>query len=775
MPAVDKTIYPDDTAASTAAYTVTTKRLSDIEAEALEVPDGATFWDQSIAFAMSTADFAPFNNVEAIFATQGSTTLERKTIHKSKQIQNIALYLAHNSPGLIDRGVQYYNGSVDGQFIGALHDFSCQATWRRSPLWTSTWHNWASRYDYSYYRILTGLDLPNFMGVVCVAFRNPGNFTFTSYKYYMANRQSLPHPCFAFMLGCRQLSTGESGLSTVIPVDMTPYTWDVWVWASNAWNERSWDSCSPLFPFAATPYLSPHSGTPSTPTSGALGHTVVFPLAGFMVGGEWMQYDYTGFAGTVHGGLVYGAGDYVVFEQNQDGNRFYTQLTEKAITSLMTIAATYGLPFTDDFITNIYDIHSGIECYMPIAEDTGVYNGRYELLYNSDGDYVLEDPQADAIYTGGKNAPYNDRTPDPDEQPAETEIDLVQPSITPIGAFNRTYIIDKTTVDLMQDIIYGSDDTFMDNFLAGLRNYGQNPMNAFISLHMYPFDVADFSGATVEQPIAVGKTTLRTADDIAEGLLMPPDAKAVIDCGGYKIPEYFDCYLDYEPYTTIQLYIPYIGTIELQPSLYVGKTVSVKLIVDWITGAATAVVYADGIPMIYQQGVIGMSISMTGDDSARRAMSSVGGVIGAVGSAAKAVANFMGGNAVGGSKDATDALGSLIGAATSYLPTEFQQAGSSSPICGLYMPDICYVTISRPIPGENLPSWGVLNGFACSIPGVLGYTVMALDPKGLIQCVPRDTSMNGAAAALTEAEVLELKSILSEGFRLYNLDYVPPT
>lgn len=766
---VNKTIYPDDTAASTDIYTVTSLSLRDIEDQMLEVPTGSDYWEQSIGFAMSTASFAPYNNIDFIFADYGETDLRVEAAVKEDNIQNIALYLNSNTAGALSRGVQYYNGSVSGIFIGQLSDYNCHATWRRTPGWSSYWHGMTVHYDYSYYKLITGLDLTKVLGVVYVAFYGRDGIDYCSYKQYMADRRNYPHPAFAFMIAYKELVSPENTLVTMSPVNMTKYTRGIWHWTGSVWDYVTGANYSELFPHGALPNLRPRSENPSTATSGYLNSTVVIPLAGMMIDAEWPQRNYTNFGGTpYHGGMVIGGGDAVVYAKDSDSGAWRTQLTEDAIENLMSIAATFGIPFTDDYIYDINDIHSGNDSYMPIQETNGCYNGRYEALY-LDGEYVLEDAAADNIYNGGKDAPYNDRNPDPDEPPAERDIDLVQPSITPIGAFNTTYIIDKDTVDLMQDIIYGSDDTFMDNFLNGLRNYGQNPMNAFISLHMYPFDVAVYTGATVSQPIAVGKTTLRTADVIAQGLIMPPNAKAVIDCGKYKIPETFGCYLDYEPYTTIQLYIPYIGTIELQPSLYVGKTVSVKLIIDWITGAAAAVVYADGIPLIYQQGVIGMSISMTGDDSARRSMSAVGSIVGAVGSAAKSVANFMGGNVAGGAKDATEAIGGLVGAATAYLPTEFQQAGTSSPICGLYMPDICYITISRPIPGDNFTSWGKLNGFAMSQPGQLGYIALALDPAGLIQCVPWDTSMQGYAAGLTDTEASELREIMSTGFRLENL------
>jgi hypothetical protein len=49
----------------------------------------------------------------------------------------------------------------------------------------------------------------------------------------------------------------------------------------------------------------------------------------------------------------------------------------------------------------------------------------------------------------------------------------------------------------------------------------------------------------------------------------------IIPLGSMFIRPRYNSFLDYEPYTTIRLYIPYIGTIELAPSIYMNKTVHV--------------------------------------------------------------------------------------------------------------------------------------------------------------------------------------------------------
>lgn len=136
------------------------------------------------------------------------------------------------------------------------------------------------------------------------------------------------------------------------------------------------------------------------------------------------------------------------------------------------------------------------------------------------------------------------------------------------------------------------------------------------------------------------------------------------------------------------------------------------MIVDYVTGAATAVVFADNIPILYKQGVIGIDIPMTATASAETSKSIIGNIVGAIG--AGATGNFTG------------AAGQLMGAfETATAGSHLQQVGSSSPQCSLYQPKNCYLLFSLPVEYET--AWTELQGqtvgFACYVPTVIGDQV----------------------------------------------------
>ena len=61
-----------------------------------------------------------------------------------------------------------------------------------------------------------------------------------------------------------------------------------------------------------------------------------------------------------------------------------------------------------------------------------------------------------------------------------------------------------------------------------------------------------------------------------------------IDCGSVTLPELNENCLDYVPYTQIQIYLPFVGIVELDANEFMSGTVSVKYKVDVYTGSCLA-------------------------------------------------------------------------------------------------------------------------------------------------------------------------------------------
>ena len=73
-----------------------------------------------------------------------------------------------------------------------------------------------------------------------------------------------------------------------------------------------------------------------------------------------------------------------------------------------------------------------------------------------------------------------------------------------------------------------------------------------------------------------------------------------------------DDFRNYPPYSSATLYIPYCGSVEIDPNLYMGHTIGVKIIVDMGTGSCLALILRDKLVVDSISGTMGITIPITG-------------------------------------------------------------------------------------------------------------------------------------------------------------------
>lgn len=309
------------------------------------------------------------------------------------------------------------------------------------------------------------------------------------------------------------------------------------------------------------------------------------------------------------------------------------------------------------------------------------------------------------------------------------KIDLNKPTLSNVNVFNRSFAVTSNNVRQLADFLWNADETKFNEIVKGLALMGENPMNGIIDLRLFPFNVALKNSATQAEPIVIGRTNTGV-----NGIKLTENVNSLIDLGECTFFEKFKNFLDFEPYTTAQLYIPYVGVVPVSTAEFMGHKISAKMIVDYTTGAGTAIVFKDDIPFIYKNGVVGITIPMTGNDSASYANTVVGNVVnGAVGG----VTSIASGN-IGGVVSSAEKLYSGFATGTNY-----QTASASSPSVATWQPQKCYFIIDRPI--LNVPdNYGRTVGYACEITGKLsnfkGFTVVS-NPEISFKCTETEKTM----------------------------------
>lgn len=369
------------------------------------------------------------------------------------------------------------------------------------------------------------------------------------------------------------------------------------------------------------------------------------------------------------------------------------------------------------------------DTHVPIFNKGVVTDGHTSGSENSDNPAISwENPWNDAGYNPNDTNKYTDK------------IGLNKPNLTTTGIFNRTFALTSSSIKSLADYLWNADETIFNEIVKGLALMGGNPIDGLIDLRLYPFDVSAKTSGGDSKSIVIGRT-----DTKVNGLEIN-DYNAVLELGSCTFFPNFGNFLDYEPFTTASLYIPYVGIVPISTADFMGQTISCKMVVDITTGSCTGIVFANDIPIIYKNGNIGVEIPMTGSNSSEYASRIMGGLTSGAADVALGAASKSVGQVVSG-------VGSIVDSALSVNNTMYNTAGSSSPACGLWQPQNCYFIIQRPVPivPEN---YGHTVGYACN------YQAKISDCSGYTQTYNVDVSSINAP----ELEKNAIAEILNSGF-----------
>lgn len=209
----------------------------------------------------------------------------------------------------------------------------------------------------------------------------------------------------------------------------------------------------------------------------------------------------------------------------------------------------------------------------------------------------------------------------------------------------------------------------------------EDPFNAIISLHAIYAPIPS-NGA---ESIVLGNLTAASHPYIAGQTII------TLTCGEIQVPEFFNNVLDYDPYTKIEIYLPYIGFRPIKADECVGGSVSVSYNIDILTGCCVANVSItknnQTIVMYTYSGNCAVQIPITGANYS----SVVGNMIGAALSIGTAVAS--------GGVTTPLAVGA-VGNAILNSKVQVERSGALGGNCGVLGYHKPYLLISRPIPAQ---------------------------------------------------------------------------
>lgn len=270
-----------------------------------------------------------------------------------------------------------------------------------------------------------------------------------------------------------------------------------------------------------------------------------------------------------------------------------------------------------------------------------------------------------------------------------------------------------------------ASDCFASNLWEALKLFFSNPMDFLVGVNLLPFEPA---GGLSWKPKFGAISFTHAYPTVANQYVD-------VDCGSITIPKYWGSAFDFEPYTKIQIWLPYIGYRDLPVDEIMGSTISVKYRCDCLTGDCVAFVHigvvgeiGPQIPRViaqfYGNCAVRVPFSSVSYDSAinnsialigAAAASGISAGAGSISEGTKIGAGLHAGINAAGEEMVTNSSGMGV---VSGLKPNIHKGGAAGASTGYMSIQVPYII--RRIPRQNLPSnYKELKGYPSNIGGKL--------------------------------------------------------
>ena len=338
-----------------------------------------------------------------------------------------------------------------------------------------------------------------------------------------------------------------------------------------------------------------------------------------------------------------------------------------------------------------------------------------------------KDPTSPSYDPSTPHTPYNPPSTEggggtPDLQPAEDTIPAPQTPSSYVTTNALFTLYNPTAADLtnLANFLWSpawSIDTFKKIFA--------NPLDCILGLMVMPYLTVDvgtknMSVGNIDSGVAMRYFTKQFCD---------------FDCGNFTIEEFYKSYLDYAPYTKVNIFLPYIGDQQLNTDEVMGKSINVKYRFDLASGDCVAFVSVDSSVLYSFSGNCAARLPLSGNNYGGLLPSITGAVV-ASGSMAAGV----------------PALGAASALAVSSMKQDIRHTGSISGSAGLMGVQTPYLIITRPrqaIPIGQNSFTGYPSFITESLGGLNGYTEVESCHLEHIPC--------------TDEELKEIENLLKGG------------
>lgn len=269
------------------------------------------------------------------------------------------------------------------------------------------------------------------------------------------------------------------------------------------------------------------------------------------------------------------------------------------------------------------------------------------------------------------------------------------------------------------------------------------PFDYIVSLGVIPD--SNIPKSSSAQAVKCGPTSLTTTMKIATA------QRFEVSCGTLTIPEYWKSFLDYEPFSRLNLYLPYCGYKDISPSEIIGKECQVTYHIDIFTGSCVAFVIREGSVLYQFEGNCLEQIPYA-QQSFSNLLSAIQGLAGAgltlFGIQSAGLSTTLAGRIMG-----INAIGTAGSSIVSMPKQSVSHGGSMSGNAGRLMVQKPFFILTRP--QQSIPeNYGKYVGYPANY---YANTLGTLSGFTQVQAIHLDTIQ------ATDYELAELDRMLKEG------------
>lgn len=248
-------------------------------------------------------------------------------------------------------------------------------------------------------------------------------------------------------------------------------------------------------------------------------------------------------------------------------------------------------------------------------------------------------------------------------------------SVVPSGEMDALFTVYNPNLTELKQ--FGSW-LWSSDFIEQLKKLFSDPMQAIIGLHKIYVPTTNLPE---KQTIKCGYINSEVPSYVVA------NQYTTINCGKVSLLEYFGNVFDYEPYTSVKLYLPFIGIVKLDVSEVMRSTIEIVYHVDVLTGVCLAEI------KIIRDTTESVLYTFTGNMGVQYPLSS-GSYIGIVGGLLGIAGGVIGSLAT--ANPVPLAIGLSAASSSGKLHTDVAHSGNISSNCGAMGIKKPYLIIDRP-------------------------------------------------------------------------------